>query len=184
MSSQCRSFVIADTHFGHDNICKFTKESGEKLRPWDNVDEMNEALIDNWNGVVRDSDKVYVLGDFTVNKKFVHLGSRLNGRKILVKGNHDNGKIEQYVEAGFEDIVGCHVMYKQAIIMTHIPVHPHQLSRFTGGNMHGHTHDCVVMRDNVVDSRYLCVSVEQPHVNYVPMLLDKAMILLEEQQHA
>ena len=184
MSSQCRSFVIADLHLGHENICKFTRDSGEKLRPWDNVDEMNAALITNWNTTVRDTDKVYVLGDFTVNKKFVHLGSQLNGRKILVAGNHDNATPQMYMDAGFEDVVGCYVMYKKNIIMSHIPLHPHQLNRFSGGNMHGHLHDLRVRRDfsDAIDGRYLCVSVEQPHVSYKPLLLDKAIIILEEQQ--
>jgi len=103
----------------------------------------------------------------------------------LVAGNHDNATPQMYMDAGFEDVKACHVMYKHGIIMTHIPVHPHQLSRFTGGNMHGHLHDLCVWRDaGIVDSRYLCVSVEQPHVNYRPLLLDKAIILLEENQHA
>ena len=180
------SYVIADLHIGHANVCKFTRDEGEPLRPWDDVDEMNEALIANWNAVVRPDDKVYVLGDFTVNKKYVHLGSRLNGRKILIAGNHDNATPQMYMDAGFEDVKGCHVLQKQGVIMTHIPVHPYQLNRFTGGNMHGHTHDGVVIRDGLfgkhADPRYLCVSVEQPHVNYKPLLLDEALNILRRNQ--
>ena len=48
------SYVIADLHLGHANVCKFTRDEGEPLRPWDDVDEMNEALIANWNAVVRE----------------------------------------------------------------------------------------------------------------------------------
>ena len=171
------SYVIADLHIGHANVCKFTRDEGEPLRPWDDVDEMNEALIDNWNSIVREGDKVYVLGDFTVNKKFVHLGSRLNGRKILIAGNHDNATPQMYMDAGFEDVKGCHVLQKQGVIMTHIPVHPYQLTRFSGGNIHGHLHDC-----SLDDPKYLCVSVEQPHVNYKPLLLDEALNILRRNQ--
>lgn len=170
-------YVIADTHFGHANVCKFTRDDGSKLRPWDDVDVMNEELITNWNSIVRAEDKVFVLGDFTVNKKYVHIGSRLNGRKILVAGNHDNATPQMYMDAGFEDVQGCHVLHKKEVILSHIPVHPHQLRRFTGGNIHGHLHDC-----NVGDKGYLCVSVEQPHVNYKPLLLDEALNILEKQQ--
>ena len=47
-----KTWVIADTHFGHANICNFTRNDGSPLRPWDDVTEMDEALIQNWNGVV------------------------------------------------------------------------------------------------------------------------------------
>ena len=120
---------------------------------------------------------MYVLGDFTVNKKYVHLGSRLNGRKILVAGNHDNATPQMYMDAGFEDVKGCHVLQKQGVIMTHIPVHTGQLSRFSGGNIHGHLHD-----RSLDDPKYLCVSVEQPHVNYKPLLLDEALNILRRNQ--
>jgi len=192
------SYVIADLHIGHANVCKFTRDEGEPLRPWDDVDEMNEALIDNWNSIVREGDKVYVLGDFTVNKKYVHLGSRLNGRKILIAGNHDNATPQMYMDAGFEDVKGCHVLQKQGVIMTHIPVHTTQLDRFGGGNIHGHLHDKEVYYklEELVDTgigemihvsynkdpKYLCVSVEQPHVNYKPLLLDEALNILRRNQ--
>lgn len=193
------SYVIADLHIGHANVCKFTRDEGEPLRPWDDVDEMNEALIDNWNSIVREGDKVYVLGDFTVNKKYVHLGSRLNGRKILIAGNHDNATPQMYMDAGFEDVKGCHVLQKQGVIMTHIPVHTSQLGRFSGGNIHGHLHDGSIkhyvkgiVKNQVLgnyldmieveDPHYLCVSVEQPHVNYMPLLLDEALNILRRNQ--
>ena len=160
---------------------------------------MNEALIDKWNAVVRPDDKVYVLGDFTINKKYVHLGSKLNGRKILIAGNHDNATPQMYMDAGFEDVKGCHVLQKQGVIMTHIPVHTSQLARFSGGNIHGHLHDKAVMGEvtkmhtrfdggkfldetEYVDPKYLCVSVEQPHVNYKPLLLDEALNILRRNQ--
>jgi len=45
-------FIISDTHFGHNNIVKFNRSDGSPLRPWDNVDQMDDALIKNWNRVV------------------------------------------------------------------------------------------------------------------------------------
>lgn len=51
---------------------------------------MNEALIANWNAVVAPEDTVYVLGDFALAARAVEqILPRLNGRKILILGNHD-----------------------------------------------------------------------------------------------
>lgn len=63
-------FVTSDTHFSHKNACKFMNEDGlAKMRPWNDVEEMNEALIENWNKVVSKDDKVYHLGDVAFTKK-------------------------------------------------------------------------------------------------------------------
>ena len=53
-----RTWVTADPHFGHAGVCKFLRDDGTKLRPWDNPDEMDEALVENWNRVVGDKDRV------------------------------------------------------------------------------------------------------------------------------
>ena len=78
-------WFTADSHFGHVNILNYTK------RPWSTVDQMNEALVENWNAVVAPEDTVIVLGDFAmgVRKDTCPIGKRLNGHKILVPGNHD-----------------------------------------------------------------------------------------------
>jgi len=52
------AFLIADCHFSHEGVCKFLRDDGTKLRPWDNAAEMDEAMIENWNKVVRPVDKV------------------------------------------------------------------------------------------------------------------------------
>lgn len=170
-------FVTADLHLGHKNIVKFTKDDGSKLRPWDTVEEHDEALIQNWNETVRYLDKVYVLGDFTMNPKYITLGHRLNGNKILIKGNHDTGKLSQYAEV-FSDVLAC--MEKSHGIFSHIPVHEDQLRRYRF-NIHGHLHDEVVLTDKydmtqftveaVSDPRYRCVSVEQ--TNFKPIEFDE-----------
>lgn len=55
------TFFTSDTHFGHANIIRFCK------RPFENVEEMNEALIENWNKVVSDDDTVFHLGEYTID---------------------------------------------------------------------------------------------------------------------
>lgn len=81
-------YYIADTHFDHANMLKFEPE----CRPFRNVDEMNEALIQNWNAKVKPGDEVYILGDFCFDTKGPRANNflrRLNGQKFLVRGNHD-----------------------------------------------------------------------------------------------
>lgn len=156
-----KTFLIGDTHFGHSNILTFKKQDGSPLRVFDNIYEHDEYLIYKWNLVVKPEDKVYHLGDvgfrnFTVLNQIL---SRLNGSKILIKGNHDNMKLSQYTQH-FKDIRGSHVLDK--FILTHIPIHPDSLSRWVG-NIHGHMHS-----NSLPDSRYINVSVEQLN-DYTPI---------------
>ena len=171
-------FLVSDTHFGHKNICKFIGPDGvTPLRPWDDVDEMDEALVKNWNEVVRPSDKVYHLGDVAINKKHLSTVGRLNGDKVLVKGNHDRFKLEEYTPY-FSDIKGCHEM--KGMVLTHVPIHPDGLNRFPV-NVHGHLHAYrVKMHYEEIDYRYFNVSVEQ--INYRPISLDELRKRIAEQR--
>lgn len=76
------NFYISDTHFDHVNIIKLCK------RPFADVNEMNEAMVERWNKVVTNSDTVYHLGDFAW-KRNEYWRSRLNGHIVWVPGNHD-----------------------------------------------------------------------------------------------
>ena len=159
-------FVISDTHFGHANICKFLREDGTKLRPWDDVSEMDKVLIENWNKVVGINDKVYHLGDVYINRKAQHILNHLNGDKVLIKGNHDIFSLENY-QPYFRDIRAYHVLDK--MILSHIPVHESQLMRFKG-NIHGHLHEHRIKdKSGNIDSRYVTVCVE--HIDYTPIEL-------------
>ena len=78
-------FFTSDLHFDHKNILKFCK------RPFNSVEEMDEALIENWNSVVKPIDYVFNLGDFAFAPRWrwIELLGKLNGRHILILGNHD-----------------------------------------------------------------------------------------------
>ena len=79
------NFYIADTHFGHDNIRRLSN------RPFNTTEEMDKAIIDNWNNVITDEDDVYILGDFAFksgNHPIEYL-KKLKGKKHLIVGNHD-----------------------------------------------------------------------------------------------
>lgn len=170
-----KTFLISDTHFGHSNIVKFLRDDGSKLRPWSDSDAMDEALIENWNNVVGPLDKVYHLGDVAIPRRGLKCLGKLNGKKILIRGNHDIFKMSDYTEY-FHDIRGCH--YLDKYILTHIPVHPSNLDRYAG-NLHGHLHyRSVLDNSGNPDHRYLCVCVE--HINYTPIDWEQVRSLMKE----
>lgn len=169
------TWLYADPHFYQPNITKFLREDGTKLRPWDDSDEMSEWMIDAYNDLVGDKDRVYVLGDVAISRKALRRSlPRLKGRKVLVKGNHDTDKLSYYSQF-FEDIRAYVV--KKDVIMSHIPIHPESLSRWKV-NIHGHLHSRQVMLGpDTLDPRYVCVSVE--HTEFKPVLLDEVLSLCD-----
>lgn len=165
-------FFTADSHFGHLGVCQFLRDDGSKLRPFSTAEEMDEVLIARWNERVKPEDKVYHLGDVVINRRAMKTLYRLNGDKVLIKGNHDIFDLKEYLKH-FRDIRGYHVM--GGMILSHIPIHEESLGRF-GVNVHGHLHYRRVMRDNgyggqIVDHRYHCVSVE--HTDWAPISFDE-----------
>ena len=84
-SSEVNIWFTSDLHFGHKNIIKFCN------RPWETTEEMDEALIANWNSVVGEKDIVFDLGDFAfaTNGRWKDILQRLNGKHYLILGNHD-----------------------------------------------------------------------------------------------
>ena len=174
-------FLVSDTHFGHKGVCHFTQADGvTPLRPWDTPEEMDEAMVKLWNDRVRPNDKVYHLGDVVINRRALSIMHRLNGDKVLIKGNHDIFRLEEYTPF-FRDIRGYHVM--NGMILSHIPVHPSQLERF-GTNIHGHLHSNRVMKIDAkgnptkeIDPRYHSVCVEQ--IGFTPILFEDVIKKIE-----
>ena len=180
-------FLVSDTHFGHTGVCKFTRNDGvTKLRPWTDPDEMDEAMVKMWNETVKPTDKVYHLGDVVINRKALKIMHRLNGDKVLIRGNHDIFRDEEYREH-FRELRAYHVM--NGMILSHIPLHPESLSRF-GTNIHGHLHSNRVMKPwkvgkvqgnavygDEIDPRYHCVCVEQ--TDFRPILFEDVIKRIE-----
>ena len=176
-------WLVSDTHFGHEKTCTvFKRADGTPLRPFASAEEMDETMVQRWNERVRPTDKVYHLGDVVINRKSLKIMSRLNGDKVLIKGNHDIFKLPDYLEH-FREIRAYHVM--NGMILSHVPVHPESLARF-GTNIHGHLHWQRVKKPRGVDARtgdilysddidprYWCACVE--HTDYAPILFEDAI---------
>ena len=180
-------FLISDTHFGHAGVCRFTEADGvTKIRPWTDPDEMDEEMIKRWNDTVRPNDKVYHLGDVVINRRSLKTLHRLNGDKVLIRGNHDIFRDDEYREY-FRELRAYHVM--NGMILSHIPVHEASLGRF-GTNIHGHLHTNRVKQTRGVDARtgavlysdendvrYHCVCVEQ--TDFAPILFEEVIKRIE-----
>lgn len=167
-------WLISDTHFGHEKTCTvFKREDGSPLRPFSCAEEMDEFMVAAWNERVRPSDRVYHLGDVVINRKALKTLERLNGRKCLIKGNHDIFKLGDYLPY-FDDIRGYHVM--NGLILGHIPLHEESLGRF-GCQIHGHLHANRVMTDGKIDPRYQSVCVEM--TDFAPILFEDVIKRIE-----
>lgn len=181
-------FLVSDTHFGHAGVCRFTHpdDATAKLRPWDNADDMDEEMIRRWNDRVRPNDKVYHLGDVVINRRALPTLARLNGDKVLIRGNHDIFRDDEYRKY-FRELRAYHVM--NGMILSHIPIHSDSLGRF-GTNIHGHLHASRVMKEaeslmefikrgtrKWIDPRYHCVCVEQ--TDFAPILFEDVIRRIE-----
>lgn len=171
------TFFASDHHLGHANIIKFTDNQGNALRAFASIEEHDEHIIAQHNKVVGQKDTIWFGGDVVINRRYLSLIQRFNGRKRLVLGNHDIFKNKDYFNAGFEDL---HAFRKfDGFVLTHIPVHEQSLGRW-GVNVHGHLHsnliEKTVMWDGTPstfpDQRYISVCMEKLD-NYTPISIDQ-----------
>jgi calcineurin-like phosphoesterase family protein len=166
-----KRYVISDLHLGHEAILNDRTE-------FDTLYDMNSTIINNWNSVVTPQDQVYILGDVAWQHGTLQYIGDMNGKKILIKGNHDIFPLKYYLPY-FNDIRA--VMEYKGCILTHVPVHESQLKGFKI-NIHGHLHGKKIFKNVIsvdndgyfnlmsVDNRYINVCCEQ--VNYTPVLLE------------
>ena len=197
-------FVISDTHFGHTNSWQLFKlPNGDPLRPFTSTEEMDETMVERWNAKVGPNDTVYHLGDVVINRKSLHHVKRLNGKKRLIRGNHDIFRDDDYRDAGFDSLYGVRV-FVDKFILSHIPLHPECVTDRFRVNVHGHLHANEVMRnvrlskvhfnsngvgigfidvdEPKIDPRYLCVSVE--HTNYEPLSFEEVEARIQNRWEA
>lgn len=135
-------WLTSDWHLWHENIIRYCN------RPFASAKEMNEAILTNYNELVKPQDHVYNLGDLTMlrgsqgsqqGQMFIKEMKKFNGHKRLILGNHDHFLPRVYIDAGFEKIVGTGRWF-DGLLLSHYPVHPTSIG--TGlACVHGHTHD-------------------------------------------
>lgn len=140
-------FFTSDTHFFHKNIIKYCD------RPFDNIQEMNDALVENWNRVVPKDGIVFHLGDVSltaVPKDLNDLLHKLNGIKYLIIGNHEKDALSKsYIKDHWEGIYDIAEIYikdeeisygEQHIVMCHYPMVVWNGSHRGSWELFGHVH--------------------------------------------
>ena len=163
-----KTFFVADTHFGEDNIRRYEN------RPFSSAKEMDAALIMNWDSVVGIDDEVYVLGDFGANGDEERILSMLNGKKYLIKGNHDTHDNEYYRKAGFAEVYDMPVLYAGFWILSHDMVYVN--TNMPYANLFGHVHNNPAIKD--YSSQHFCVSVER--IGYTPISFEEIKKKMKE----
>ena len=176
-------FYISDLHIGHKNILKFDN------RPFTSLEEMEKTIINNWNGVVKKNDEIYILGDmFWHNENAVEVLKQLNGRKYLITGNHDrvNSEMSKYFiwQKKLETISDCGTK----LVLCHYPI-AHWEGQFHNPktiHLYGHIHkgrdsrpfeEYIKFIEDTYGDKPICINVGcmMEYMNYTPKTLEQLM---------
>jgi len=165
-------FFTSDTHYGHANIIKFSE------RPFSSVEEMDEAMITNWNAVVKPGDLVYHLGDFSFanRDRTIKIAKRLAGQKFLVYGNHDKAmrRDREFNEQWqwTRDLTQIEVE-GQKITLCHFAMLTWNQSHRGAWNLHGHSHGNLTDDPNA-----LRIDVGVDCFNYAPVSFEEVQAIM------
>lgn len=167
-------YFTSDLHFNHNNIIAHCN------RPFQSVDHMNSILIQNWNQKVNNTDDIYILGDFTMEDADTahRFFSVLNGRKYLIRGNHD--KFTKYFEQYAGDVIWIkdyHVLkyQKRKFVLFHYPILEWENYGKDSIHLYGHIHNNLqsLERAKVLNKNSYNVGVD---VNgYAPISIDEVI---------
>ncbi|HFI0446505.1 TPA: metallophosphoesterase [Streptococcus suis] len=174
-------YFIADTHFYHKNVIDFCS------RLFSNVEEMNECLVNNWNRTVKASDEVYILGDFLykgTGQQANNLLQSLNGRKYLIKGNHEHYlKSDDFDIALFEWVKDYHTFnyQKTKFVLFHYPILEWEGYYHKAVHLYGHVHNNKTdyFRE-ILGNRALNVGADL--INFTPISIDDVLRIIEERE--
>ena len=174
-------FYIADWHYNHANILSYDN------RPFKTVEEMDAALVERWNATVTSADTVYVLGDmfWGGETKAVPVLDSLNGKKILIKGNHDRCKNTEFRKR-FDQISGYLEITDgdRHVVLCHYPM-PCFKNHFHGWyHLYGHVHNSfeanMMEHDRMLLEDLYCrkcnmfnIGAMMPWMDYTPRTLDE-----------
>lgn len=157
-----KTYFIADTHFGDENIIRY------EGRPFRNAEEMDQYLIQKWNETVTEEDRIFVLGDVCVynKEKTKEIIGQLQGEKILILGNHDrdqNRSIKEWEDCGFDSVSEWPVLFEQWYLLSHEPLYITKNMPYA--NIYGHVHANSIYVD--VSRQSFCVCTER--TGYAPV---------------
>lgn len=137
-----KTYVTSDLHFGHKSILGFCPDTRAHYK---DVPSMNEMMILEWNAVVNTEDTVYIIGDvaFLNADESVKIIRRLNGRLILIEGNHDIKLLRnpQFRKCFAEVYPYLSINYNGTkVVMFHYPIAEFDQMHRGAVHLHGHLH--------------------------------------------
>ena len=149
-----KTHFTSDTHFNHKNIIEYSN------RPYTDINHMTEMLVQNWNSVVDKGDTVIHVGDFAMGDKeqIPGIRKRLNGRIVLVLGNHDydrRGQILKPIQAGGFDEMYPELTIEVDGIMVYVRHEPKLDFRSTAEvpyHICGHVHDAWNRKGHIINA--------------------------------
>ncbi len=162
-------YFIADTHFGDKNIIKY------EGRPFKDVEEMNNVLIENWNNTVGSMDTIFVVGDFISDSRYLDIIHRLKGKIKLIVGNHDIPLIDDYRRYGNVEVFEYPIILDNFWMISHEPLYITENSPYA--NIFGHIHNNPMYL--TVSTRSYCVCVERN--NFKPICFDYIKKMVREE---
>lgn len=163
-----KTYLISDLHIYHENIMKY------ESRPFRDMDHMIKSILINWNNTVKKDDKVFLLGDvgFHCKEKIKEFVMQLNGRKLLILGNHDRShSVKWWTDCGFQEVSKYPIILKKFYILSHEPIYLNENMPYM--NIHGHLHS-----QKFDSKQFVNVSVEC--INYTPIDFETIKIVPDE----
>jgi calcineurin-like phosphoesterase family protein len=173
-------WFTSDTHYGHANIIKYDN------RPFADVEEHDEGLIERFNAVVKPTDTVYHLGDFAFAKKpedVTAIVKRLNGQKHLLLGNHDRHPVKKSegwasIRSPYHELkVDLGGPRKQKIVLSHYPLLTWNGAHHGSWMLHGHCHGTLTVPETTR------VDVGVPCWDYTPINLEMVQLWMNEREY-
>lgn len=171
-------YIISDTHFNHTNILRFEK------RPFQNVNEMNEFMIASWNDKITHKDRVFLLGDVIFTRKrdvVIDLLSNLNGKIIIILGNHDKVLYKMFIKNQYRDLNGriyiAGQIYEpkvqfqnqnnyEKVVLSHYPIYSWNARYHGRKHFYGHVHSNSI---NLIENMF---NVSADVLDFTPQTFD------------
>lgn len=170
-------FFTSDNHFYHKNIIEYER------RPYKDVEEMNERMIENWNKKVKNNDDVYILGDFSFGNgnETNSLLESLNGRKYIVRGNHDYFLDKKDFNMDLIEWAKDYYVLKynkMKFVLFHFPIAVWDCKHHGSIHLYGHVHSNTTtdhpLRFELFNSYNVGVDVN----DYMPVSIEKVLARL------
>lgn len=180
-------FFTSDQHFGHESIIRFAN------RPHSSLEEMDDDMIRKWNNVVPQDGLTFVLGDigFCDKKRIIEIYSKLNGRKILIRGNHDTNYTDSVLHSIFDeihDLIYTRIKDEETskyiyMVLCHYPMFDWQGSFKGAWQLFGHIHTRVLTEFDTLKTKLFAsqYDVGVDNNNFEPVSFKRLKEIMDDQ---